>query len=110
MLSSTRPHSARSQRAHHARWAGGEPLAKPIERFEPNDWKARTRFGALMSGLRQFGERARGQADDLTHAITDVQPDVLFIDEGAWGAAAVAERSGLPWAFPGRPKAARRRA
>ena len=34
-----------------------EPLAPPIERFEPDDWKARTRFGALMSGLRQFGER-----------------------------------------------------
>ncbi len=26
------------------------PLAKPIERFEPDDWRARTRFGALMSG------------------------------------------------------------
>ena len=76
-----------------------EPLAKPIERFEPDDWKARTRFGALMSGLRQFGERARAQADDLTHAIADLQPDVLFVDEGAWGAAAAAERSGLPWAF-----------
>ncbi len=76
-----------------------EPLARPIERFEPDDWKARTRFGALMSGLRQFGERARAQADDLTHAIAELQPDILFIDEGAWGAAAAAERSGLPWAF-----------
>jgi MGT family glycosyltransferase len=27
------------------------------------------------------------------------RPDVLLIDEGAWGAAAAAERSGLPWAF-----------
>ena len=76
-----------------------EPLAKPIERFEPDDWKAQTRFGALMSDLRQFGERARAQADDLTHAIGEFEPDVLFIDEGAWGAAAAAERSGLPWAF-----------
>ncbi len=76
-----------------------EPLAPPIERFEPDDWKARTHFGALMSGLRQFGERARAQADDLTQAIAEVQPDVLFIDEGAWGTAAVAERSRLPWAF-----------
>jgi MGT family glycosyltransferase len=76
-----------------------EALATPIERFEPDDWKARTRFGALMSGLRQFGERAPAQADDLAHAIAEVQPDVLFIDEGAWGAAAAAERSGLPWAF-----------
>lgn len=28
-----------------------EPLAPSIERFEPDDWKARTRFGALMSGV-----------------------------------------------------------
>ena len=76
-----------------------EPLAKPIERFKPEDWRARTRFGALMSGLRQFGERAHAQAEDLANAISDVQPDVLFIDEGAWGAAATGERSGLPWAF-----------
>jgi MGT family glycosyltransferase len=76
-----------------------EPLAPPIARFEPDDWKARTRFGALMSGLRQFGERARDQAADLEAAIDAGRPDVLFIDEGAWGAAAVAERSGLPWAY-----------
>ena len=76
-----------------------EPLSPPIERFQADDWKARTRFGALMSGLRQFGERARSQAGDLVQAIEAEQPDVLFIDEGSWGAAAVAERSGLPWAF-----------
>src|SRR5689334_16521096 len=62
-----------------------EPLAPPIARFEPDDWKARTRFGALMSGLRQFGERARDQAADLQAAIDAERPDVLFIDEGAWG-------------------------
>ncbi len=76
-----------------------EPLAPPIERFEPDDWKARTRFGALLSGLRQFGERARAQAGDLAQAIEAEHPDVLYIDEGAWGAAAEAERSGLPWAY-----------
>jgi MGT family glycosyltransferase len=76
-----------------------EPLAPPIARFEPDDWKARTRFGALMSGLRQFGERARDQAADLAASIAAERPDVLFVDEGAWGAAATAERSGLPWAY-----------
>lgn len=76
-----------------------EPLAPPIERFDPDDWKARTRFGALMSGLRQFGERARAQATDLARTIDAEHPDALFIDEGSWGAAAAAERSGLPWAF-----------
>ena len=74
-------------------------LRREIERFEPDDWRARTRFGALSSGLGQFGERARFQLQDLEQAIEDEQPDVLFVDEGAWGAAAAAERSGLPWAF-----------
>lgn len=75
------------------------PLAPPIARFEADDWKARTRFGALMSGLRQFGEHARAQASDLTAAIDVEHPDMLFIDEGSWGAAAAAEASGLPGAF-----------
>lgn len=76
-----------------------QPLAPAIARFEPDDWKARTRFGALMSGLRQFGERARDQAADLITAIECERPDALFIDEASWGAAAAAEGSGLPWAF-----------
>jgi MGT family glycosyltransferase len=76
-----------------------DSIAREIERFDPADWRARTRFGALRSGLGQFGERARFQVPDLQHAIDTEHPDVLLIDEGAWGAAAVAERSGLPWAF-----------
>lgn len=76
-----------------------EPLAAPIERFRPDDWRARTRFGALLSGLRQFGERARAQAGDLDDSVRSLRPDALLIDEGSWGAAAQAEASGLPWAF-----------
>ena len=75
------------------------PLAPEIARFEPDDWKARTRFGALSSGLGQFGERASVQLRDLQRAVEAERPDVLFVDEGAWGAATAAERSGLPWAF-----------
>ena len=73
-----------------------QSLAPPIERFEPDDWKARTRFGALRSGLGQFGDRAPAQVEDLERAIEAESPDVLLIDEGSWGAAAAAERSGLP--------------
>jgi MGT family glycosyltransferase len=76
-----------------------QPLAAPIERFEPDDWQARTRFGALMSGLRRFGERAPSQADDLAAAIEADPVDALLIDEGSWGAAAAAEASGVPWAY-----------
>jgi MGT family glycosyltransferase len=76
-----------------------EPLAAPIERFSPDDWRARTPITALIRGLGQFGQRARFQIPDLQHAIAVEHPDVLFIDEGAWGAAAAAEASGLPWAY-----------
>jgi MGT family glycosyltransferase len=76
-----------------------ESLAPEIERFAPDDWRARTRFGALSSGLRQFGERAPVQLRDLEQAIEVERPEVLFVDEGAWGAAVAAEHSGLPWAF-----------
>ena len=76
-----------------------EALAGSLARFEPDDWRARTRFGALMSGLRQFGERAPAQAADLTSVVEAEHPDALFIDEGSWGAAAAAERSAIPWAF-----------
>src|SRR5512134_4036937 len=64
---------------------GAEPLAPEIERFQPEDWRARTRFGALRSGLGQFGERARFQVPDLERAIAAERPDVLLIDEGSWG-------------------------
>jgi MGT family glycosyltransferase len=74
-------------------------LRAPIERFAPDDWRARTSIGALIRGLRQFGDRARFQIPDLQGAIEAERPDVLLIDEGAWGAAAAAERSGLPWAY-----------
>ena len=76
-----------------------EPLASELVHFEPQDWRARTRFGALLSGLGQFGERARSQVADLQRAIAQERPDALLIDETSWGAAAAAERSGLPWAF-----------
>ncbi|HEU4947587.1 MAG TPA: nucleotide disphospho-sugar-binding domain-containing protein [Kribbella sp.] len=74
-------------------------LAPELVRFDAQDWRARTRFGALMRALNQFGERAGAQAEDLRRTITAEQPDVVIIDETSWGAAAAAEHSGLPWAF-----------
>src|SRR5512134_3404604 len=53
------------------------PLRRELERFAPDDWRARTRFGALSSGLGQFGERARFQLLDLEQAIEAEHPDVL---------------------------------
>jgi len=76
-----------------------QELAAPIQTFQPLDWQARTRFGALFKGLGQFGARAQHQVPDLQQAIQDERPDVLILDETSWGAAAAAEASGLRWAF-----------
>jgi hypothetical protein len=43
-------------------------LAPELARFESQDWRARTRFGALLRALNQFGKRARPQAADLQQA------------------------------------------
>ena len=77
----------------------GSLLAPELVRFEPTDWQARTRFGALMRALDLFGRRARPQVADLGDALEAVQPDVIVLDETSWGAAAAAERSELPWVF-----------
>jgi UDP:flavonoid glycosyltransferase YjiC (YdhE family) len=76
-----------------------EVLAPELAEFEPTDWQARTRFGALLRALDEFGQRARPQVADLEKAIATHQPDVVILDETSWGAAAAAEHSGLPWAF-----------
>ena len=40
-------------------------LAPDLAGFQPQDWRARTRFGALIAALNQFGGRAMSQRADL---------------------------------------------
>ena len=74
------------------------PIDPAIERKEHTDWRARTPIGALQASLRVFFERARYDGPDLKRAIEEERPDVLLIDINTWGAMAVAEGAGLPWA------------
>lgn len=74
-------------------------LGPGLRTFEPQDWRARTRFGALMTALDDFGARAALQAPDLLRAVEAERPDAIVVDETSWGAAAAAESTGLPWAF-----------
>ena len=48
--------------------------------------------------MRVFCRRAEHEAPDLRRAIADAQPDLLLVDIATWGALAVAEASGGPWA------------
>ena len=74
------------------------PMDSAIERREIDDWRARTPIGALRTGLRGFFDRAWHDGPDLRRAIEKERPDALLVDINTWGAMAVAETAGLPWA------------
>jgi MGT family glycosyltransferase len=77
----------------------GYPIDPAIERNQLVDWHERTPPRAVASTLRTLAQRAARDAPDLARAIERCQPDVLLIDVNCWGAAVVAEASGLPWAL-----------
>jgi UDP:flavonoid glycosyltransferase YjiC (YdhE family) len=74
------------------------PIAAPILAIEHDDWRARTPQAALRRALTTFARRAEHEIADLRVAIEAERPDLLLVDANTWGAAAVAEASGGPWA------------
>jgi MGT family glycosyltransferase len=74
-----------------------EAVDPRIEADPLDDWKATDPEDALRRALDTFARRATLEVDDLRQAIDEVGPDVLIVDANCWGAAAVAEASGLPW-------------
>ncbi len=76
-----------------------EAIDPAIEAREIDDWKARTPIGAQQKAVRIFADRAEYEVPGMRRAIEEEKPDALFVDVNTWGAAAVAEASGLPWAF-----------
>ena len=67
-----------------------------IEDMPLDDWKATNPKAALRRALDVFARRAEYEVDDLRNAIANISPDVVIVDANCWGAAAVAEASGLP--------------
>ena len=74
------------------------PVDPALESIENDDWKARTPVGAQKRDVKNLALRARLEVPDLESAIEEERPDALLVDVTAFGASAVAERSGLPWA------------
>lgn len=70
-----------------------------VEHNQLVDWRRRPLARSSLSVLRTLAERSSPEALDLAKAITGLDPDVLLIDINCWGAAAVAEASGIPWAM-----------
>ncbi|MEU5566781.1 glycosyltransferase [Micromonospora musae] len=74
-----------------------EAVDPRIEAMPLDDWKATNPEDALRRAQGTFARRAEYEVDDLRKAIDEVAPDVVIVDANCWGAAAVAEASGLPW-------------
>ncbi|HEV7482299.1 MAG TPA: hypothetical protein VGO13_04300 [Solirubrobacterales bacterium] len=74
------------------------PIDSRIEALPLEDWRTRTSIGALVSACDTFAKRARYEGPYLRAAIEAGRPDLIWVDTNAWGAAVVAEASGVPWA------------
>lgn len=81
-----------------ARGFRAEPIDRRIEAIEHDDWKAKGARASLAASTAVFVARAPHDAADLRTAIDAVDPDMLLLDINSWGAMAVAEGSGRPWA------------
>lgn len=75
-----------------------EPIDQAVESREMDDWRGKNPVQALEFGMQAFADRAEHEVDDLRNAMKETSPDCLLIDTNSWGAQAVAEASGLPWA------------
>src|SRR5215831_16876551 len=74
-------------------------IAEAIEAIAHDDYAASSPTGALDRAVRVMASRAAHEVPDLENAIRDERPDGLLVDFNCWGGAAVAEKSGLPWAL-----------
>jgi MGT family glycosyltransferase len=74
------------------------PIDECIESIEMTDWMGANGREALKVAFEVFGMRAPFEVNDLRAAIEAESPDAVIVDPNTWGAAIVAEASGLPWA------------
>jgi MGT family glycosyltransferase len=77
---------------------GASAVSPLVEAREMDDWRAKNPLAQLKRALGAFVDRAENEVPDLTEAIERDRPDLLLIDVNSWGAQAVAEASGIPWA------------
>lgn len=69
-----------------------------IERIDFDDWRALQPFESLVRLSNLYCTRGTLDGPDLQSLIDHERPDFVLVDVNTWGAAAVAEASGLPWA------------
>lgn len=73
-------------------------MSSTVEARAIDDWKVRSPLESARRSVRTFVDRAATEVEDMRRAIAEEGPQLLLVDTNAWGAQAVAEASGLPWA------------
>lgn len=75
-----------------------EPIDARIEAVAMDDHRARTQVAAGKRAFEVWAERGRLEVEDFGAALGEVRPDLAVVDTTTFGAKAVAEREGIPWA------------
>jgi MGT family glycosyltransferase len=74
------------------------PVDPGIARVQLRDYTSSNPLDSLKLGMAAFVERGRIDGPEMRAAIEREKPDVVVVDFLAWGASAVAQASGIPWA------------
>ena len=75
-----------------------EPIDPAIEAVTMDDHEVKSQLRAGKRAFDVWAERAPLEVDDFRRALAEVAPDVALVDTTTFGAKALAEREGLPWA------------
>lgn len=75
-----------------------EPIDPGIEAVAMDDHEAKSQLAAGERAFAVWARRAALEVGDFESAVAAVSPDVALVDTTTFGAKAVAERLGLPWA------------
>lgn len=70
-----------------------------IEALVLDDYEGKNPLQQIQRTMSCWLERAPHEAEDLQRSIETLAPDLLVVDANSWGAAAVAESQGRPWAM-----------
>lgn len=76
-----------------------DSISPEVEAVEMDDYRARGAQAGLKRAVRVLTRRAAIEVSEVRELIAEERPDVVLVDGNTWGAAAVAEASGLPWAM-----------
>jgi MGT family glycosyltransferase len=73
-------------------------VSPEVEAVEMDDYRVRSPQASIKRAVRVITTRAKLEVPEVRRLVAEERPDLILVDSNSWGAAAVAEASGLPWA------------